>query len=123
MTFDKAYFSIGYLDRLSYQNTFIHRLDPRTKVVCTLLFLLSVISYPKYDVAELLPFFLFPVILMTLGDIPLWFVVKKVLTVSPFAIFVGIFNPFLDKNIYGLRLAGYLEIALLGYIGNLVNKI
>ena len=32
-------------------------------------------------------------------------------------------NPFRDKNIYGLRLAGYLEIALLGYIGNLVNKI
>ncbi len=98
MTFDEKYFNIGHLDRLSYQNTCVHHLDPRVKVIATLLFLFTVISFPKYEVARLIPFFLFPVLLMTIGEIPVLFVVKKVLLVSPFAIFIGIFNPFLDTR-------------------------
>ena len=97
MTFDEQYYNIGYLDRLSYQETFIHRLDPRIKLVVTLLFLFTVISFPKYEVAALFPFFLFPVILLTTGEIPLGFILKKVAIVSPFAIFIGIFNPLLDS--------------------------
>jgi len=99
VTLDSAYFGIGYLDRLSYQDTFMHRLDPRTKVLTTLAFLLAVISYPKYEVAALAPFFLFPVLLMALGDIPPGFVLRKVLLVSPFALFVGIMNPVFDRSV------------------------
>ena len=98
MTFNEKYFDIGRLDRLSYQDTFMHRLDPRVKVIATMLFLLTVISFPKYEVGGLLPFFLFPVLLMTIGEIPVMFIVKKVLLVSPFALFIGIFNPFLDAG-------------------------
>lgn len=96
MTFDETYYKFGYLDRLSYGNTFVHRLDPRVKLVTTLLFLVTVISFPKYEVAALIPFFLFPVVLLTLGEIPLSFILKKVAVVSPFAVFIGIFNPLLD---------------------------
>lgn len=98
MTFDKAYFSIGRLDRLSYQDTFVHRLDPRAKVITTILFVLTVISYPKYEVVALTPFFLFPVLLISLGDIPVSFLLKKILIVSPFAVFIGIFNPVFDAG-------------------------
>jgi len=98
MSFDEEYFNIGRLDRLSYQDTFIHRLDPRAKVVCTVLFLFTVISFPKYELAALIPFFLFPVLLTTLGDIPIKFLLKKIAIVSPFAIFIGIFNPILDTR-------------------------
>lgn len=96
MTFDEEYYNIGLLDRLSYQSTFIHRLDPRGKLIATLLFLFTVISFSKYEVAALLPFFLFPAILLTVGEIPPGFILKKVAIVSPFAIFIGIFNPVLD---------------------------
>lgn len=96
MTFDEQYYNIGYLDRLSYQNTFVHRLDPRIKLITTALFLFTVISFSKYEVTALFPFFLFPVILLTAGEIPLGFILKKVAIVSPFAIFIGIFNPLLD---------------------------
>jgi len=114
MTFDESYFSIGRLDRLSYQDTFVHRLDPRAKVVSTILFLFTVISFPKYEIAALIPFFLFPVLLTTLGDIPVRFLLKKVVIVSPFAIFIGIFNPLLDTRtvavIAGVTLsAGWLS--------------
>lgn len=114
MTFDNKYYNIGFLDRLSYQNTFIHRLDPRVKLIATLLFLLTVISFPKYEIIALFPFFLYPVLLMTLGDIPLLVIIKKVVLVSPFAIFVGIFNPLLDSGqvvlLQGLTIsAGWLS--------------
>jgi len=96
MTFDEEFFNIGRLDRLSYKNSPVHRLDPRAKLIATLLFVFTVISFSKYEVAALFPFFLFPVLLMTIGEIPLLFILKKVLLVSPFAVFIGIFNPLLD---------------------------
>ena len=98
MTFDEKYYNIGFLDQLSYKNTIIHRLDPRIKVIVTLLFLFTVISFSKYEIIALLPFFLYPVLLMTIGEIPFMFVLKKVVLVSPFAIFIGIFNPLLDSG-------------------------
>jgi cobalt/nickel transport system permease protein len=92
MTFDEQYFNMGRLDRLSYKDTLVHNLDPRAKVIATMLFLFTVISFPKYEVVALVPFFLFPVLLMTIGEIPVWFIFKKVILVSPFAIFIGIFS-------------------------------
>jgi cobalt/nickel transport system permease protein len=98
MAFDQAFYSIGRLDRLSYQDTFVHRLDARAKVIAAMLFILTVVSFSKYEVLALVPFLLFPVVLMTLGDLPVGFFVKKVLLVSPFAVFIGIFNPLFDTH-------------------------
>ncbi len=98
MTFDEQYFDIGHLDRLSYKNTFVHHLDPRAKLIVTLLFLFTVVSFSKYEIVSLFPFFLFPVLMMTIGEIPFLFILKKVIVVSPFAVFIGIFNPLLDTQ-------------------------
>ncbi len=98
MSFDVQYYNIGSLDQLSYKNTFVHRLDPRIKLVATMLFLFTVISFSKYEIFALAPFFLYPVFLMTLGEIPFMFIFKKVILVSPFAVFIGIFNPLLDSE-------------------------
>lgn len=94
--FDTEFFNLGYLDRLSYQDTFIHRIDPRIKLITSLVFISSVVSFPKYAITGLLPFFIFPVLFLTIGDIPARFILKKMLIVSPFALFIGIFNPLLD---------------------------
>jgi len=98
MSFEASYSDIGRLDRLSYGETVVHRLDPRAKVVATLLFVVVVVSFPKYEVLSLLPFFLFPVLVGALGDIPPGFIARKVVAVSPFALFVGIFNPVFDPG-------------------------
>lgn len=116
MAFDEAFFSIGRLDRLSYQDTFVHRLDPRIKVAATMLFVVTVVSFSKYEVLALVPFLLFPVVLLTLGDLPVLFILKKVLIVSPFAIFVGVFNPIFDTRTAAVLLgvplsAGWISFA------------
>ncbi len=102
MSFESAYYGIGRLDRMSYRNTAVHRLDPRAKVLATLLFSVAVVSFPKYEVLSLFPFFLFPVLLAALGDIPAGFVARRVAAVSPFAVLIGIFNPLFDTGIVAL---------------------
>lgn len=99
MTFDLEYFNIGYLDTLSYKNTFVHRLDPRVKILVSFIFIFFVVSFPKYELAGLIPFFFYPVFLLAVGDIPLKAIAKKVIFVSPFAVFIGIFNPLLDTDV------------------------
>jgi len=110
MTFENEYFNLGYLDTLSYRDTVIHRLDPRAKLLSTLAFIFTVVSFPKYEVTGLLPFSLFPVLLFTLGDIPVKFILKKVLLVSAFAFFIGIFDPLFDRqtmyNFFGIAVSG-----------------
>ncbi|MBI5847084.1 MAG: cobalt ECF transporter T component CbiQ [Nitrospirae bacterium] len=108
--FDNAYFNIGYLDTLSYRDTIIHRLDPRAKLIATLAFIITVVSFPKHEFAGLLPFLLFPVLLFSLSDVPVKFILKKVLLVSSFAVCIGIFNPLLDRQIttsfFGFSVSG-----------------
>ena len=98
MTLETAYSEIGRLDHLSRGDTVVHRLDPRAKVITTMLFAATVVSFPMYEVLSLLPFTLFPILAASLGDIPPGFIIRKVVAVSPFAVFIGIFNPLLDPG-------------------------
>jgi len=96
---DRAFYDIGHLDNLAAGDTFLHRLDPRAKLLTAVVFIISVVSYGKYEISGLLPFFLYPVLLIGWGELPPGFLFKKLLIVSPFVIFIGIFNPWLDRNI------------------------
>ncbi|MDO9079401.1 MAG: cobalt ECF transporter T component CbiQ, partial [Desulfuromonadales bacterium] len=58
---ESAFFDIGTLDRLAGRDNWLSRLDPRAKVVTTLLGVVMVVSSGKYDVSALLPCFLCPV--------------------------------------------------------------
>lgn len=114
MKFDQEFFNLGYLDRLSYKDTFIHNIDARVKLVGTLFYIIAIVSLPKYSVLQLVPFLLFPILFMTIGEIPVSFVIKRVFVVSPFIFFVAIFNPIFDRNVafyfYGIPISyGFLS--------------
>jgi cobalt/nickel transport system permease protein len=96
---DASFFDLGRLDRLARQDTVIHRLDPRAKLVATAIFLASVVSHGKYEVAALLPYAVFPIALASAGRIPFSYLGKKMLAVAPFAVLVGMFNPFIDHTV------------------------
>ena len=110
MAFDREYFNLGYLDMLSYKDTFVHRLDPRAKLFAVAAFVVIVVSFPKDAVSGMAPLFFFPVLLALAGDIPPSLIVRRVLLVSPFAIGVGVFNPLLDRgaaiDLWGLPVSG-----------------
>ncbi|MBU2574251.1 MAG: cobalt ECF transporter T component CbiQ [Elusimicrobia bacterium] len=90
---------IGYMDTLAAGDSPLHRLDPRAKLLTTFLFIVSVVSFNKYEVSALVPFCLYPVFLVAAGKLPAGYLVKKILLVSPFAVLVGVFNPALDRQI------------------------
>ena len=96
---DTVFYDLGRLDLLAEKDTIIHRLDPRVKVVTTLCFIIYVVSFGKYEIGRLLPFFLFPAFLIGMANIPFGYLMRKLLIVSPFIVFIGIFNPFFDRNI------------------------
>ncbi len=104
-----SFFDLTRFDTLSRLDTPIHRLDPRVKVLTTLLFIVVVVSFDKYRVSALLPFVLYPVVLIALGNLPLKYLAGKVVLAAPFAFFIGVFNPLLDREVL-VRL-GPVEVA------------
>jgi cobalt/nickel transport system permease protein len=96
---ENAYYDLGRLDLLADKNTRIHRLDPRVKVVTTLLFIIYVVSFNRYEITGLFPFFLFPALVIGLADLPFGYLLRKIVWVAPFVLFIGIFNPLLDRQI------------------------
>ena len=98
-TIDSSLFNIGYLETLACQETFIHRLDPRAKLFTTIVFIVVVVSFPKYAILSLLPFIVYPVSVAALGNVPARYLAKKILIAAPFAFFIGIFNPLFDREI------------------------
>ena len=96
---ETAFYDLGRLDLLAEQDSPIHRLDPRAKLITTFVFIVYVVSFGKYEIARLLPFFLFPAFLIGMADLPFGYLLRKLIIVSPFVLFIGIFNPFIDRQI------------------------
>jgi len=93
------YLNIGYLDNLSFQRSFVHGIDARVKLIVSAVFVLCVVSFSKYSLSGLIPFFIYPAFLIVSGDIPAGYILKKVVIISPFAVLIGCFNPFIDREV------------------------
>ena len=95
----KNYFDVGYIDALARGRSPLHRLDPRVKLITTLLFIVTVVSFGKYTLWAFIPFVIYPVFLISAGGLPAGYFVKKALLVLPFAVLIGVFNPVIDRTI------------------------
>jgi cobalt/nickel transport system permease protein len=93
------------LERLAELPSALTKLDPRAKILATLGFIVTVVSFDRTSVAALLPLALFPVILAALGHVPWRTIGRSVLLASPFAVMLGMFNPLLEQQTV-LTLAG-----------------
>ncbi len=100
-----SYHDANALDRHGYLDSVAHRLDPRAKVVATLVFIVTVVSHGKYEVAAMVPFVTFPAGMAILGFVPARIIGKHLLIASPFILVIGAFNPLLDRTV-ALELGG-----------------
>lgn len=100
------------LDDLAQADSYIHRLHPAVKLITTLVYLIIVASYAKYEVAGLLPLIVYPVVVITLGRLPLGYFAERMLFLAPFVLLLAIANPFLDRTplivLGGMAIAGGL---------------
>lgn len=87
------------MDTLAAGGTALHRLDPRTKLLTTLIFIVTVVSFDRYTVSALLPFATFPLVMTFLGALPPRYIISKILLLVPLAVVSGIFNPLFDREV------------------------
>jgi len=99
LAIDGSFLDFKQLDLLALRQTSVHQLDPRAKVLTTLVFIVCVVSFDKYTISAMLPFMIFPAVLVTAGDLPLGYILRKTLIVIPFALLIGIFNPVFDRQV------------------------
>ena len=93
------------LESLAAKDSALSALDARAKILVTLGFIVTVVSFDRYVVAALLPLALFPVVMAALGNIPWRVIGRPVLLAAPFAVMLGAFNPLFDQQVV-LQVAG-----------------
>ncbi len=108
---------VKHIDELSKKNNMINNIHPLIKLMLTLIYICTLASFNRYDIAGMLPFFLYPTVVIIICDIPMGKIIKRVLMVEPFIIFAGILNPILDRNLVQIGgvsfSAGWLTFASL----------
>jgi cobalt/nickel transport system permease protein len=93
---------VRWLDDLARQDSPVHRLHPLPKLLTTLAYVVAVVSFGRYAVVELLPFVLYPWLMIVLADIPARPLLRRVVLVEPLIIGIGALNPLFDRGIVSL---------------------
>ena len=116
MSITAAVIDLKKLDLLAGSNSPLHALDARAKVVVTFIFIVSVVSFGRYEVARLLPFFAFPAVLIAISGLPPLYFVRKIALLSPLVLMIGFFNPLFDRAVI-------YQIGQLGISGGWISLI
>lgn len=91
-------YNIRLVDDLARKNTSIHRLHPVSKLLTTIIYLIVVVSFNRYEISGLLPFVFYPMVLILLAELPFVPIFKRLLMVEPLIIGIGILNPLFDPR-------------------------
>ena len=94
----KARSELREIDALAAEDSPIHRIHPLCKLLVTVLYIVVVVSFPKYDFSGLIVMLLYPVLLFQITGIPVRLCFHKLRFVLPLVLAVGIVNPFLDRS-------------------------
>lgn len=83
-----------FIDKYSDRDSFIHRLDPRTKLVLSLLVIIGVVLTPAGNWWTYAGVFGILVFWLALSRLPLVYVLKRSLVIMPFVLMVTVLLPF-----------------------------
>ena len=105
------------LQNLQQRPHWMNELHPLGKLLVCVLYILTVASFDKYDLARLILMAAFPVFGFIVGELSFKEGIYRMRLILPLVIFVGIFNPFFDRKVlFFVRPtgAGGLEIPITG---------
>ena len=82
----------------------------RSALLVMVLFVFALLSVPKFNLPGVIAFGAFPLFLISAAKLHVGIMVKRLLLISPFVLFMAAGNLFLDRNpvilIYGITLSG-----------------
>ncbi len=88
----------SFLDQYSDRDSLIHRLDPRTKLLAALLFILTVVLTPPSSWPAFASYLGLIIILILLAKVPIGYIFKRSLVIMPFVVMIAIFIPFFKRG-------------------------
>ncbi len=88
----------SFLEQYSDLNSFIHKLDPRTKLITTMAFILAVALTPPNRWQAFVSYFFLIATLMFLSKVPVLYILKRSLVIMPFVLLIAIFVPFFKEG-------------------------
>ena len=87
------------IEELSDKNTFFHKTHPRAKLFITFAYICAVVSFGRYDVFGVVPFFIYTAVVCALAELPMKLLHKRFLIALPFCVFAGLTNFLLNQNV------------------------
>lgn len=118
----KSMYGIRYFDETAQNDTVIHRLNPLVKLLVSFFYILTSVSFGKYEIVSMIPMAIYPSIVFNLGDIKFLPVLKRSLLVMPLILFVGIFNPILDRETVVIFENVVVSRGVLSYISLIIKS-
>lgn len=106
----------AHIDKFAYQDSVIHRLDSRMKFIIVLVFTAVVISLPRTSLSILVCYATGPFTILVLGRIPLRFVFKQILLVSPFVLVLALSCPLYDRTPIAVAFGPFLWKGTVGWM-------
>jgi cobalt/nickel transport system permease protein len=94
----------SFIDEYSGLDSFVHRLDPRSKLLGSLAFILLVVITPVGNWRLLAAYFIAVAGWVLLSRVPPFYVLKRSLVIFPFVVMIAIFMPFFKQ---GQAVAGW----------------
>ena len=86
------------IEMLEDGNSPVHRLSPLAKLIITAAYILTVVSFHKYDLSSMIFMLLFPLTAYQISGIPMRTCMYRLRLVMPLILAVGVFNPLLDRT-------------------------
>ena len=86
------------IDYLACQDSPVHRLDSRTKLIGAIVFTVRVISQSKTAISVIFCYAVWPFAVLIVGRVPLKFVFKQILIISPFVAVLALTSLFYDRT-------------------------
>lgn len=106
---ENALREIQAMGELQNMDSPIHSLAPLAKLVITVAYIFTVMSFSPYDLTGLFIMILYPVIAYQISGIPIRTCFYKLRIVLPLVCAVGLFNPFFDRRVVGM--AGNIPVS------------
>lgn len=88
----------SFIDEYSGLDSFVHSLDPRTKLLASLAVILAVVLTPAGAWRVFAVYLLILLALVWLARLPLKYVLKRSLVIFPFVVMIAIFIPFFRQG-------------------------
>ena len=90
---------LNKLETLQQRSHWMNELHPLGKLFLSVLYIFIVVSFDKYDLVSLIMMSIYPIFGFIVGELSLKDGLYRMRLILPLVLFVGILNPFFDKNV------------------------